>query len=1095
MESRISKYNIEAVYPLTAMQRGMLFHSLYERGAGVYVVQFTCPVYGGLDAEAFKMAWQKVIDRHPALRTLIAWEGRDTPLQIVRSRVDLPWEEQDWRNLSDGQQRGLLQSYLNFDRERGFELSEAPLTRMALIRLAEEKRQFIWTTHHILMDGWSSQIIIKEALGFYEAFCSGRELYLEPPRPYRDYIAWLQGQDLSAAEDFWRRSLAGVSSPTPLPLGVGSSTARYATDQVRHTYLSAPSMEALQSFARERGLTLNTLVTGAWALLLSHYSGARDVVFGATVSGRTSELAGIESMTGLYINTLPVRARVSPEVRLASWLQDLQAVQVETRQYEYSSLVDIQRWSDAPRGIPLFQTILVFENYPMKVTSNDSTANHYNLKFGAPQVSDSTNYPLMAMAIPGASLELRIVYDSRWYNAAAAGRILSHFQSLLEGMVAGADKPVGDLSPLTTTHRHHLFEEWNDTETALPEEPCVHRLIELHAERTPDAVAVVCGEGRLTYGELNRRANKVAWNLQARGVGPEVLVAILAERSFDLILGILGVLKAGGAYIPLDPTYPRRRLGLILENARPNILLAQKPLIDRLPERDCEISYLDADWDLIARQSDTNPVSGVSSRNLAYVIYTSGSTGRPKGIAIERHNVVNFLHWVRGVFSEEELDATLASSSISFDLSVFELFAPLISGGKAILIQNILHLIDLPGNEEVTLLNSVPSALAELLKAGLAPGSVRTITLAGERLKGSLVRQINQQKGIDRLFNLYGPAETTTYSTIVPVSKDIDDEPPIGRPINNTKVYLLNSWLAPVPIGSVGEMYIGGDGLARGYLGRPDLTAEKFVPNPLSATPGARVYHTGDLASYLPDGNLEFHGRSDYQVKIRGFRIELDEVAAAIEQHPAVSRAVVTVRELTGGDKRLVAYVEPEQNQTGLITELRGFLKERLPAYLVPSDFVEIDKLPLNPNNKVDRQALPTAMVVVKETEDGYVAPQTETERTIAAVWQEALNVEKVGIYDNFFDIGGHSLLLVQIYSKLREQLKPDLLMTDVFKYPTVHSLAQYLVRPDFRPSGLPSADDKLEKLEESKDRLKEGFKQRLRARGAHDEDAKWVIR
>jgi len=562
--------------------------------------------------------------------------------------------------------------------------------------------------------------------------------------------------------------------------------------------------------------------------------------------------------------------------------------------------------------------------------------------------------------------------------------------------------------------------------------------------RTPGAVAVVFEGERLTYAELNRRANQLAHCLQKLGVGPEVLVGICVERSLETVVGLLGILKAGGAYVPLDPVYPEERLAFMLEDAQVPVLLTQQRLVEGLPEHEASVVCLDMDCEAIAGESEDNLASGVIADNLAYVIYTSGSTGRPKGVAIAHRSTVALLHWAEEVFRAEDLAAVLASTSICFDLSVFELFVPLSRGGKVILTENALQLPNLPAAEEVTLINTVPSAITELLRAGGdLPASVRTVNLAGEVLRTQLVQRIYQQDTIQRVFDLYGPSEDTTYSTFA--LRSASGPYTIGRPIANTQVYLLDANLRPVPVGVPGELHIGGAGLARGYLNRPELTAESFIPNPFSYGSGARLCKTGDLARYLPDGNIEFLGRIDHQVKIRGFRIELGEIEAVLGQHPDVRETAVLAREDKPGDKRLVAYVVPRDVQVPAIIELRRFLKEKLPDYMVPSAFVPLDALPLTPNGKVDRRALPVPDMARPEQEEAYVAPRTPAQEVLAGIWAEVLKLEQVGIHDDFFDLGGHSLLATQVISRVRDTFQLRLSLRNFFDGPTVADLAEII--------------------------------------------------
>ncbi len=1040
----VKNKNIEDFYPLSPMQQGILFHSLAAPKSGVYFTQFSWILQGKLNVTAFHRAWQYIVERHSILRTGFVWEGLKEPVQIVHRQVNLPWQEYNWQHLSPEEQQQKLELFLHSDRSSGFGLKQPPLMRLTLIQLSDISHNFTWSHHHLLLDGWSVALVFKEVLACYKVFSNDLEVYLEPIRPYRDYIVWLQQQNLSEAETFWRQMLRGFTAPTQLSVNQGARKLLTQTDgcDEREVKLSVVTTAALQSVAKQHQLTLNTLVQGAWALLLSCYSGQEDVVFGAVTSGRPPILAKAESMVGLFINTVPIRVKVSPEEFLLPWLQKIKAQLVEARQYEYCPLVKVQGWSEIPKDLSLFESIVVFENYPVDASVRQRDI---NLEIEDFHGFEKTNYPITLSVNTGEELLLKITYDdSDRFDTNTITRMLGHLQTLLEGMVANPQQRLCELSLLTETERHQLLVEWNQTQVEYPQQQCIHELFEAQVERTPDGIAVVFEDQQLTYQELNARANKLAHYLQALGVKPEVLVGICVERSLDMVIGLLAILKAGGAYIPLDPSYPQERLAFILEDAQAPVFLTQTSLVEVMPQHKAKAVCLDADWQAIAQQSKENLFSELTPDNLAYVIYTSGSTGRPKGVMIKHRSTVAMLDWANKTFAVEARVGVLASTSICFDLSVFEVFVPLCCGGKVILIENTLYLPTLPTAFGVTLINTVPSVTLQLLRTDSIPISVHTVNVAGEPLHNKLVQQLYKQDNIQQVFNLYGPSEDTTYSTSAWIQKGASKTPPIGRPIHNTQTYLLDKNLQAVPVGVPGMLYIGGAGLARGYLNQPELTAEKFIPNPYNNQAGERLYKTGDLARYLPNGEIEYIGRVDYQVKVRGFRIELGEIEALIIQRSGVREAVVTVNSSEADSQRLVAYVVLNSEQTPTIPELRGFLEAKLPNYMVPTAFVILETLPLTPNGKVDRRALPAPDTVRPELEAVYQPPQTEVEKTIAKIWQEVLNVENVGIHDNFFELGGHSLLLVQVYSKLQKIFQREFPLVEMFQYPTVSHLARH---------------------------------------------------
>jgi len=1072
------------IYELSPMQKGMLFHTLYAPKSGVYFEQLSCTIQGDFDSLAFKQAWQQVVERHSVLRTSFHWEELEKTLQVVHQQVDLPWIEYNWIGKSPVEQQKQLAAFLQADRERGFELNQAPLMRFVLIQVAADTYYFVWSYHHLLLDGWSVPIIFKEVLTFYEAFNQGQELSLPSPPPYRDYIIWLQQQDFSRSEMFWQETLQGFTAPTPLVVDT-YVTARANPKEVpdeQSLRLSAKITAALQNLAQQNHISLNTIVQGAWGLLLSRYSSESDIVFGSTFSGRPPALSGVESMVGLFINTLPIRGQVTPEVSLLSWLKDFQAKQVELRQYEYSSLIDIQGWSEVPRGTPLFESLFVFENYPVDAFLFEQKG---NLKIDNIRFIEQTNYPLTVIAIPGTELSLNFLYDNNRFDAFTITRLIDHFRTLLEGIADVPQRRISELPILPKAERHQIMVEWNDTKTNYPQDKCIHELFEVQVKQTPDRIAVefplMVSEAnnpqQLTYNELNRKANQLAHYLQNLGVKADTCVGICVERSLEMVIGILGILKAGGAYVPLDPSYPKERLAFMLEDAQIPVLLTQKRLLDELPELQSRLICLDTNWDIISQECEKNPISGVTPENLAYVIYTSGSTGKPKGVAMRHLPLFNLISWQlqRRTFSHGA--RTLQFTPVSFDVSFQELFSTWCSGGSLVLISEemrqdtvmLLRFLTKQAIERLFLPFVGLQQLAEVAdNAESLPTSLREIITAGEQLQitPSIIKLFTRLPGCT-LDNQYGPSEShvvTAYT--LPDSVDTwPTLPPIGRPIANTHIYLLDQTLQPVPIGVPGELYIGGISLARGYLDRPELTKERFIADPFSDEPGARLYKTGDLARYLPDGNIEFLGRIDHQVKIRGFRVELGEVEAILTQHLAVKETAVVVREDQPGNKRLVAYVVPDQKNVLEISELRRFLKKKLPDYMIPSAFKILEALPLTPSGKINRRALPTPDTSGLKEE--YVAPRTPTEKILAKAWAEILELERVGIYDNFFDLGGHSLLATRLISRIHQLFHVDLPLRNLFEEPNIANLAESIETIRWLSQKPPVSSDNLEEKRE----------------------------
>ncbi|GAA6614913.1 amino acid adenylation domain-containing protein [Scytonema sp. NUACC26] len=1034
--------NLADIYPLSSVQQGILFHTLYAPDSGVYCQQLSCTFTGELDVEVFSAAWQQVIARHVVLRTAFTWEHSEQPLQVVYRQVKLPLEIHSWTGLSPQEQQQQLQTFIESEGQRGFQLSVAPLMRLSLIQMSDEVYQFVWTYHHILIDGWSLPLLFTEVLGYYEALSVGHELQLPPSRSYREYIAWLQKQNMAQAEQFWRQTLQGVTSPTPLVVDKAhhslSGEQSYSEEIL---LLPRAATTALVSLARMNQLTLNTLVQAAWALLLWRYSGESDVVFGVTVSGRTAA-NGAESIVGLLINTLPMRVGVKGEESVLSWLKQVHKQQVEISTYEYTPLVQIQGWTDMPRGLPLFESIVVFENYPVDAALQEHSQ---KLHISDVRAIERTNYPLTLIAQPGEQLSLRFIYDTQRFDSATIARMADHFQTLLEGIITNPARQLSDIPLLTAAEQNQLLVEWNNTQADYPKQLCLHDLFEQQVQKTPNAIAVVFEDEQLTYSELNAKANQLAHHLRSLGVRPEVLVGICTERSTLMVIGLLAILKAGGAYVPLDPIYPPERLAYILSDACVSVLLTQQSVVDLLPDTHGHIVYLDQDWPI--HQSLHNPNSGAIAENLAYAIYTSGSTGRPKGVQICHRAVVNFLRAMSAQPGMVLEDVLVAVTTITFDIAALELFLPLSLGASLVLSRELIadggQSTAALATSSATVMQGTPATWRALMQAGFLGNPQLKILCGGEALDRELATQLLERA--DSLWNMYGPTETTIWSAVSQVQAG-SGSVSIGKAIANTQFYILDTNLQPVPVGVAGELHIGGDGLARGYLNRPELTAEKFIPNPFDDA-GKRLYKTGDLVRYLPDGNIEYIGRIDHQVKVRGFRIELGEIESLLSQHSTVQQAVVIAKEIAG-DKRLVAYLLPQAEATPTMNELRSFLKQQLPEYMVPSYFIVLDALPLTPNGKVNRNALPDPDHSKLEVE-AYVAPRNEVERLLSTIWLEVLNLEKVGVNDNFFELGGHSLLIVQLHSKLNNKLlgniNRDISVIDLFKYPTISTLAQYL--------------------------------------------------
>ncbi|KAA0984731.1 amino acid adenylation domain-containing protein [Pseudomonas sp. ANT_J12] len=1026
----IAAQRIEDLYPLAPMQQGILFHSLYDADASAYVYQMLLDI-DGLDVPRFQQSWQRVVDRHEVLRAGFIWgsDGLDTPLQVIYRQLTLEMPEVDVRGEPD--QAAALEARARADLERGFDLQNPPLLRLCLLRTADDRHRLIFTCHHILMDGWSNSRMFGEVLQDY----AGQPVPSAQGR-YRDFLAWLQRQDKDAAQAFWRGQLAQLSEPTRLACACHGQTVPGPGKGVHRLTFDAAFTQRLNGFSRQQQVTLNSLVQAAWLLVLQRYTGQASVAFGATVSGRPVDLPGIEQQLGLFINTLPVIASPQATSSVRDWVRSVQDKNLLLRDYEQTPLQDIQRLAELS-GEALFDTLLVFENYPVSETLE---ANPGGLGFGSLEHREQTNYALTLIAGAGEVLSLDFNYLTAHFAERSIVGLAGHLQAVLLQFLEAPQRVLGEIGLLSSSELLTLA-QWNDHQAPYPRQSLIHHGFEAQAQRRPQALALSHGGVALSYAELNRQANQLARRLVQLGVGPEVRVGVAMPRSAQLVIALMAVLKAGGTYVPLDPDYPADRVAYMLEDSQAKVLLTQQALLAQLPSTEAHVVLVEAGGLAFVDLGADNLEPRGDCANLAYVIYTSGSTGKPKGVAIAHRNVQALIHWSLEVYSDEDLQGVLASTSVCFDLSVWEIFVTLARGGSMIVARNALELPDLPERDQVRLINTVPSAIAALHRTGQIPPGVRIINLAGEPLKQTLVDSLYRVTSVQHVYDLYGPSEDTTYSTWT--RRDAGGLANIGRPLVNTTAYLLDAQLQAAPIGVAAELYLAGDGITRGYLFRPGLTAERFVPDPLASN-GERMYRTGDLTRLQDGGVIEYVGRIDHQVKVRGFRIELGEIETRMLAHASVREGVVLAVEGNNG-QRLVAYVVPVQTdlslqeQDELSEALKAALKAHLPEYMVPAQWLFLDQLPLTPNGKLDRKALPAPDA--NPLSRDYVAPRTALEQQLVQIWQDILKIDRVGVSDNFFSLGGDSIISIQVVSRARQagiRFTPK----DLFQQQTVEGLA-----------------------------------------------------
>ncbi len=1056
--------------PPSFAQQRLWFLDQLEPKSSFYNISRSLALEGVLNLEALRKSLSGILDRHEVLRTTIHLAD-ENPTQVVGESKPCPLSIVDLSEGQDSQsqRQEAMCRILDTESKRPFDLSRDLMVRATLIRLGPTKHVLLLVTHHIASDGWSSGILWQELATLYAAFSRGEPDPLpEMPIQYADYAVWqrqwLQGKVLETQLSYWTKQLSNTSVlelPTDRPRPAVQSY-RGARQSLAFTKVFTDQLQAL---SRKEGVTFFMTLLAALQTLLHRYSGQEDIAVGTPIAGRTR--SETEGLIGFFVNTLVLRSELSANPTFRELLARVRKVALEAYEHQdlpFEKLVEeLHPDRDLSRS-PLFQVMFAHQNVPRQtfelpgLTVSPVEINNYTAKF------DLSLYTTVETQGLKACLE----YNTDLFDAATVKRMLGHFEVLLEGIVANPDQRLSELPILTSAERHQLLVEWNDTKTDYPNDKCIHELFEAQVEQTPDAVAVVFEDKQLTYRELNERANQLAHHLRNLGVGPEVLVGICVERSLEMVAALLGILKSGGAYVPLDPTYPSERLAFMLADAQPSVLLTQRQLVEKLSSHKAPLVCLEAEWTGLAGESQDNPVSDVAAANLAYVIYTSGSTGKPKGVPITHRALVNFLHSMRLRPGLVRQDTLLAVTTISFDIAILELYLPLAIGARVVIMRREgaadgRELSEKLSSSGTTVMQATPATWRLLLEAGWEGCKQLRILCGGEALSRELANQL-LDKG-DSLWNLYGPTETTVWSAVYPVESS-GGMVFTGRPIANTQIYLLDSNLQPVPIGVAGELCIGGVGLARDYLNLPDLTAEKFIPNPFSDEHGMRLYKTGDLARYLPDGNIELLGRVDYQVKIRGFRIELGEIENLLSQQPAVREAVVVAREDVPGEKRLVGYVVPSQEPAPLTSELRAFLQQKLPDYMVPSAFVLLQSLPLTPNGKIDRQALPVPDQSRTKLESSFVAPRNQVEELVAGIWAQVLKLEQVGIQDNFFELGGHSLLATQVISRVGRTFQVEPPLRSFFETPTVAGLAMVIVKAlaeETDPAGMPFLAEGLE--------------------------------
>jgi amino acid adenylation domain-containing protein/non-ribosomal peptide synthase protein (TIGR01720 family) len=1033
---------VQDIYPLSPLQHGLLFHSVYAQESSSYLQQVSWHFNGELHVDLWKQAWQQLIQRHPILRTGFDWPGAEQPLQVVFDQVRFVWQDIDYSSQNRIEQQQSVEAFLQQDRQEPFDIKAMPLQRFALLRLSATHTVFVWSYHHILLDGWSLPKLIEDVFAIYAAEVTGKQPRLTERRPFHDYIAWLHDQDSAAMETYWRKQLGSFSNVNKLAIDLGGdSHIQQAEFNQTLAVLDRDFTAEIQAFAQQQRVTVNIVLQAAWVVLLSRYCSSRDILFGLTVSGRPSGLDQVGDMLGLFINTVPVRAQLSADQTLEQLLQQLMSDSLEREPFSYVQLAELQRWSQVQAGQGLFDSLFIFENYPMDETLDKQSS---VLQLNDFQVYEQTDLPLTLLITPGKQLTLKISYQQQRFEAEAIQQLLAHFQGIIKRMLDAPQSLLAGIGLLQPIEQQQLLQanEQAVDQQCLPG-LCLHELIAQQAVKSADKVAVQFADRQLTYAELEQQAEQMAEQLRSLGIKTESIVAICMPRCVDMVVALLAVLKTGAAYLPLDLNLPAKRLQYMVEDSGAELVLVKDQT-----GLDFPVKTLDAGQLLSSGSTGTTwPQAKVSPDNLAYVIYTSGSTGKPKAVQVSHKNIVNFMLTMADKPGIVEGDRLLAVTTLAFDIAALELYLPLTAGATVVLADSMQSadghtLQGLLQQHDITVMQATPASWRLLLASGWQGNQRFKILCGGEALPLNLAEQLQQRAG--EVWNVYGPTETTVWSSRCLLTGS--DKVKLGEPLANTRLYVIDENMNLLPPGFPGELMIAGEGVARGYRNRADLTAERFIPDPFYGS-GERMYRTGDQVVRHPDGSIEYIGRLDFQAKIRGYRIELGEIEARLEDRPDIEQAVAVIDQSREDNQQLLAYYRGQPLSSA---ELRDYLAEYLPAYMLPTEFIHVETFALTHSGKVDRKALPKPQR--SQAKVSATQPQTQTQKQLLDIWRQVLQRDDFGTEDNFFDLGGHSLLLMQVWNLLQQQNK-TVQTVDLFRYPTIAKLAAYLDSAGSGPS------------------------------------------
>lgn len=1050
----MKKPEIEDIYPLSPMQEGLLYQALYDSSTQAYFIQMTFRLLGVFRKGVFEESWNILCQRHSVLRSSFMHEDLANPVQVVFKERKPEVSIIDLSDLGEKEQLEHIEEYKKRDMKRGFNLQSDVLMRITVFQLGESLCCFVWSYHHILIDGWCMGILQGEFIKVYKALINKEKPDLPVLAPYRNYVQWLKKQDRQVAREYWQRYLAGYEQQATVPKNVhGKNSYGYILKEMTF-FIEEDIAVKLKDLAAKQNVTLNTVVRTIWGLLLSRYNRTEDVVFGTIVSGRPPELDGVENMVGLFINANPVRTSIKANQSFLDVIKAGQKAYLESGPYHFLPLAEIQNQSFP--GQELIDHLLIFQNYTAgDEIQTEGGLTEYEFKIDFIDAHDQTHYDFNLIVIPGERIGFKINYNNNVYTEHRIEQISEHLRTAIRSVLQSPDKVISELQIIPDGEQKKVLHQFNDTVTLCNIEDTLLDLFDAQVEKTPDVVSLVYGDVSLTYLELNEQANRIAcYLLESHNIQPDDRVGLLMDRSEWVILGVLGIFKSGGAYVPIDPNYPLERIRYMLEDSGCKVLLTESKYINNISESESRNMGLKV-VDIRNIQGDGASDSGhkVTPNQLAYVIYTSGSTGKPKGCQVEHRNLFHYLNWANKYYYPENEGGNFGLySTLSFDFTVTSMFLPLIRGKTLHVFPQEIDLTDIfdeyfSNNSVMDSIKITPSHISLLKQMDISSTNINLAIIGGEALHIDQVRFLQNLNPDMKIYNEYGPTETTV-GCIVKHVKPEDNMVLIGKPIDNTRIYILDQYLMPSPIEITGEIYIGGYGVTRGYLNKDELTRERFLESHFCN--GERIYKTGDLGRWLPDGNIECLGRIDDQVKIRGHRVELGEIEAVIAGHPAVNEVAVVIKETGQHDMNLVAYiVNNKQNQNIPSSgELRNYLKEKLPENMVPVYFVELEKLPFTPNGKLDKNKLSSpGEADIGRT--GYKAPQDELEKQLASILEEILQIKKIGTQDNFLELGGHSLKAMQVVSRIHKERSIKISLKDFFRLPTITGLADMIRKTD----------------------------------------------